>query len=182
MEGIENNINAALRHVENEIEKAMRWFMEKLRTDADKIIRDNKAIATAEMVKNLRYNVAKEIGKITGVLGVGGNAPHAIFKHEDCKPHFPPVEAIQKWVLQKGIVKNMETGKSTKMKAMYRGLFSGNKRARLAAADTLQTARDVAYLIARKIAKHGTKGLPFLKMALNQNKDYLIQRLAMIKI
>lgn len=55
------------------------------------------------------------------------------------KPHFPPVDAIKKWISVKPV--------------LPRPLKSGK----------LPTANQLAFLIARKISKVGTKAKPFLK-------------------
>lgn len=55
------------------------------------------------------------------------------------KPHFPPVDAIKKWISVKPI--------------LPRPLKSGK----------LPTANQLAFLIARKISRVGTKAKPFLK-------------------
>lgn len=160
----------------NEIEKVLRMFLEKVRSDADKIIRDNKAIASGELVKNLRYEVAREAGRIVGVVGVGGNAPHAIFVHEGTKPHWPPQLAIQQWIISKGFVK---LGGKPTTHGRLRALYQKNR----AESDRVTSEiQNIAYLIARKISQKGTKAIPFLKMALNMNQNFLMQKLAAIKI
>lgn len=143
------------------LESLMMRILLKLHRDADKIIRDNKAIASAEMVKNLREQVYFEAGKIVGVFGVGANVPYGIFRHEDTRPHFPPIAPLMKWVIQKGLLKDSK-GKPTTMKRAARQGDEGRARA-------------IAFLIARKIARKGTKGLPFLKMALQMNTDFIIK-------
>ena len=55
------------------------------------------------------------------------------------KPHFPPVDAIRKWISVKPV--------------LPRPLKSGK----------LPTANQLAFLIARKISRVGTKAKPFLK-------------------
>lgn len=51
-------------------------------------------------------------------------APHSLFVHEDTKPHWPPIQALEKWARRHGFPN--------------------------------------AFLVARAIALHGTKGTPFL--------------------
>lgn len=68
------------------------------------------------------------------------------------KPHWPPVDAIKKWISVKPI--------------LPRPLKSGK----------LPTDNQLAYLIGRKISKVGTKAKPFLKPTINDfdliNKVY----------
>ena len=168
---IRANIETASEAVKAEIEKYLRKFLEKVRTDSVADIDRNKKYATGEMRKNIRYEVTREVGKIIGVVGVGGNVPYAIFAHEDTKPHFPPLEPIQKWVILKGLVK--QGGKSTTAAKIHR---SKNADA------TMMEVKGIALAIARKIASKGTKGLPFLRTALNLNKDYLMAQMAQVKI
>ncbi len=168
---IKINLEKAQKAIEAEVEKYLRLFLEKVRSDADANIRSNKAFATGEMMKNLRYEVTKEIGKIIGVVGVGANVPYAIFRHEDTKPHFPPLEPLEKWVIIKGLVK--QGGKSTTHAAIHR---SKNADA------IMSEVKSIALAIARKIAAKGTKGLPFLRTALNLNRNYLMNQMSKIKI
>lgn len=170
IEEIKLNLGTAQKAVEDEIEKVVRRFMEKLRTDADSEIRKGRMIYTGETIKNLRYEVTRQAGKITGVMGVGANVKHAIFAHEPTKPHFPPIQPIQDWVIKKGLIK--QGGKATILKAI-----KGTKNADA----KMKEARTIAFLIARKISRKGTKGLPFLRMALNLNREYLMAELAKIK-
>lgn len=150
------------------LEQYLHRMCMKILADADKIIRDNKAIASGELVRNLRETVYKEAGKIVGVAGTGKNVPYSIYRHEGTKPHFPPVEAIKSWVIKKGLVGGKATQRS--LSRTKKGLTQ------------LDEAGRIAYLIARKIAKSGTTGLPFLKMALEQNKSYIISQLKLISI
>jgi hypothetical protein len=179
-EEIGKNMEAALEAVSKQLEVTMRQCMEKLRTDAVIIIDQNKAYATGQMRKNVLYDVTREAGRIIGVVGTTASVPYSIFKHEGTKPHWPPVEAIQKWVVQKGLVTGA-AGKPTNVRALYRGLFAGGKRAKKASA-TLYQALSIAFLIARKISKMGTTGLPFLRLALNQNIAWITQKFEAIKI
>lgn len=150
------------------LEQYLHRMCMKILADADKIIRDKKAIASGEMVRNLRETVYKEAGKIVGVAGTGKNVPYSIYRHEGTKPHFPPVEPIKAWVIRKGLVGKKATERS----------LSRTKKGRAA----LDEAGQIAFLIARKILKSGTTGLPFLKMALEQNKSYIMSQLKLINI
>lgn len=153
------------KKVREMIERIVRRILLKIQRDADKIIRDNKAIATAEMLKNLRSQVYQEASKIVGVVGVGANVPYAIYRHEGTKPHFPPVDDIKRWVVKKGIFRDSK-GKSTTMKRVKKS--GHNEESRLNA---------IAFLIARKISRKGTTGIAFLRMALETNLGYIKEQL-----
>lgn len=155
--------------VVDEVEKKVRQITLKLSGDAAKIIIDEDAIGyNRQLYRNIRANVYREAGRIIGVVGVGANVPYGIFRHEGTRPHFPPIEPIQKWVIYKGLVK--DKGKVTSVKAVK------NK------SKVYDESRQIAYLIARKISKKGTKGLPFLKLALEQNRDFIQKKISEIKI
>jgi hypothetical protein len=160
-----------LEKIYSELEKFLRLVLLKLHADADRIIRDEGAVASGEMVKNLREDVYREAGKLVGVFGVGGNVKYGLFRHEGTKPHFPPIEPILKWVLKKGLVQH--NSRPTSMKALWR-----TKKG----ADTLSEAKTIAFLISRAIGRRGTKGLQFLKLALAQNTDFIISKLSTVKI
>jgi hypothetical protein len=68
------------------------------------------------------------------------DAPYAAYVHEGTRPHFPPVDALVRWVqLVLGIHDEAE-------------------------------ARGVAFAIARSISIHGTKPVPFLTDAIQATK------------
>ena len=159
----ENKFDDYYKKVRSTIEKVLMVILLKIHRDSDKIIRDNKAVATAELVKNLREQVYESAGQIIGVVGIGANVPYGIYEHEGTKPHFPPIEPLVKWVIKKGIIRD-DKGRTTTM-----------RRAKKEGDDV--KARAIAFLIARKISKSGTKGLPFLKMALMMNTDFIIKNL-----
>jgi len=169
-----------LSQVEDQIEVFLRRVLLKMKNTAEDILstagQNGKKFATNsthELRKNLREDVYREAGKIIGVLGVGANVPYAIYVHEDCKPHFPPLRPIRLWIMQKGFLKY---GGDKVNKGFLRKKFN-YKRDRLAHREEGKEAHSlvnsVAYAIAKKISIHGTKGLPFLRMALNQNVDWV---------
>jgi hypothetical protein len=163
----ENNIPALVKRTESIIEKFLRQVLLKIRTDAISILDHNKVNVSGEIRKNIRTEILKEVGRIIGVTGVGENVPYAVYRHEGTKPHFPPLEAIQKWVVKRGLVKGSRGKALTSLKAMQ-----SRKNA-----DSLEAqVKSIAYLIARKISKKGTQGLPFLQMALNMNRSFIIDK------
>jgi len=174
----ENNLRAGLiqytKKVEDELERFLRRVLLKLQADATKIIIQNKAVGhTKELVSNIRYEVTREAGKLMGVVGVGSNVKHGVFRHEGTKPHFPPLAPIEKWVAYKGLANRNKVNARLTAAGQSRLKKSSTMEARIKA---------IAYLIARKISKEGTTGLPFLKMALNQNLDWITAQVSTIKI
>jgi len=162
-DNFENKFDEYYKNVRSTIEKVLMVILLKLHRDADRIIRDKKAVASAELVKNLREQVYESAGQIIGVVGVGANVPYGIYEHEGTKAHFPPIDPLVKWVIQKGILRDAK-GKPTTMR---RAVKEGDDA----------KARAIAFLIARKISRTGTQGLPFLKMALMMNTDFIIKNL-----
>jgi hypothetical protein len=116
-----------------------------LRDIADMILTDSQArvpVGATTALKDsgqLRPEVPVTSGEYAWIEVVY-DAPYAAFVHEGTKPHFPPVDALVRWVqLVLGIHDEKE-------------------------------ARGVAFAIARTISIHGTKPEPFLKDALNATK------------
>jgi RNA-splicing ligase RtcB len=173
-EEIGRNFENAVKGVEDILERTMRLVMEKLRTDAVGIIDSHKASATGEMRKNIGYEIHKEAAKIIGVFGTGANVPYSIYRHEGTRPHWPPIDAIQKWVVQKGLIRGAG-GKPASLRAIRSGKTKG-------ASTLLSTSQGLAFLIARKISRRGTKGLAFLRMSLNQNICFIASKFGEVKI
>lgn len=153
-----------LNKVENEIEKILYRVLLILQRDAVDIIDMNKANATGEMRRNVRYEIYKEAAKMVGVVGIGSNVPYAIFRHEGTKPHWPPLLPIYNWVIRKGFVK-------IRSKPSTKGRLRALKKSEFERVDS--EMRSIAFLIARKISKKGTTGLQFLRMSLNQNLNFI---------
>ena len=153
------------------IERFVWRVVEKIRADAVRIIEKGgphgPAIASGELRKGLTTDVLKTVAHIVGVVGVSASVPYGVFRHEDTKPHFPPLEPIQRWVRMKGLAGNFSV-------ATHRRL--GNR--------AIQDAQDraIAFLIARSIARKGTKGLQFLKLALDQNMGWIQAELTKVHL
>jgi len=176
---IVDNSEQFVERVFSVLEKFLRQVLLKIQADAVKIIDREKAYATGRERKNLTIDVYREAARIVGAVGITKSIPYGVYHHEGTKPHWPPIEAIQKWVVQKGFVRGAGN-KPTNVRALYRGLFAGGVRAKRASA-VLNEARNIAFLIARKISKEGTTGLPFLRMALNQNVDWIASKFKELK-
>jgi len=158
------------------LEKFLHDVLLKIIRDADELIRNNKPypmIATGETIKNLREEVINEAGKLIGVAGVGANVPYAIYAHEGTRPHWPPQFAIQQWIIQRGLLKDIKNKRVTASRLMRDKKNYDEFHAQL---------KSFAFLIARKISKKGIPGLAFLRLALNQNMDYIAKKLTGLKI
>lgn len=168
MEGITRNDAEYIQKVEDILERFVLRVLLKMQGDAVKLLRDNRKVGyTQELIKNIRYEVIKQAAMITGVLGVGANVKHGVFVHEGTKPHFPPIEPILKWVIYKGLL-----NKANKPAATLKSLKkSGGDN----------EAKAIAYLIARKISRVGTKAFPFLNMTLNMNLNFITAEVSKLK-
>lgn len=161
------------RKVEDEIERFIGKVVNRIAADAVTIIDRNDAKAWGEMRKNVTSEVYKEAAKIVGIAGVRSNVPYAIFRHEGTRPHWPPQVSIRAWVIRKGLVK---LGK----RSATLGKLQSTKKNTLD--PFIREANKISFLIARKISKKGTKGLPFLRMALNQNRSWIEGELSKLKL
>lgn len=169
------------KKVEDELEKCIRQIAIKISDDASDIIIQNKAIGyQKQLYRSIRYNVYKEAARIIGVVGVGANVPYGIFRHEGTRPHFPPIDPIQKWVVYKGLVKHK--GNPTSINAIRTSIMVGSNSEKSEGRKLWNESRQIAFAIARKISKKGTQGLPFLKLALNQNREFIQRKISEIII
>lgn len=91
-------------------------------------------------------------------ININGRYVEVIFNLEEywkylengTQPHFPPIDAIEKWITVKHIIPTTNTGK-------------------------VPTTRQLAYLIARGISEHGTKGTKLLQQTLDASDDLISQ-------
>jgi hypothetical protein len=167
------DIESYAKKVEDEIERFLTKVLLKIESDSVRIIDSNKANAWGEMRRNVTSEVYREAARIVGVVGVRSNVPYAIFRHEGTKPHWPPQIAIQQWVIRKGIIKMNK-------KPVTLGKLRGTKKS--VSDPLIREIIRISFLIARKISKKGTKGLPFLRMALNQNRSWIEGELKNLKL
>lgn len=96
---------------------------------------------------------------------VGSNLKYAPYVVLDTRPHWPPIEAIRQWVHRKGIG----------------GRVLGQGRIRRASASV---ERGIAFLIARKIARRGTKGDRSLMLGIERNapRIYALFERAVVRV
>ncbi len=95
--------------------------------------------------------------------GVGSNLEYGPFAEFDTKPHWPPLAPIIEWVHRKRLA----------------GTYSTRTRRRAGSkAQQASEDRAVAYLIARHIARYGTKGDHAIEKGLTKSLAYIERRLA----
>ena len=99
-------------------------------------LKANDSYASGDLVNSIK-GVVKQNGKYV-VISISLE-DYWKYVENGTKPHWPPVDAIKKWISVKPI--------------LPRPLKSGK----------LPTTDQLAYLIGRKISKVGTKAKPFLK-------------------
>ncbi len=133
----------------NNIQNAVRWSMLKIEADAVDIIKRRDSIASGSLISSITSLVTRGIDKILGVTG--SNLAYAGWVHDGTSPHFPPIGPIQEWVETK----------------MARGVL------------TTDNPKSLAFLIARKISRVGTKGNPFLAISLRSNRNAMVRRVAL---
>jgi len=143
------------------------------------VLRDNQKVATGDALKSVAYEVEKISSGFTAdhsgmvrenvreylikcFLGVN----YSQFIYDDTKPHFPPVEKISSWVRTKGLS----------------GRYSIKTRRRLGAPLKQQAEdRALAWAIAKKISRKGTKGIKFFDIALKQAWPHIQKEFEKIK-
>lgn len=167
------NLDQYTERVIEEIESYIWRIARQISRDAAIIIESNIKNTSGYLRNNLHVEVYNQAAKIVGVVGVRSNVPYAIFKHEGTKPHWPPQQPIQQWVIRKGLLRM--SGKpftTSKLRSSKKSVTD----------PLIKQIIQVSFLIARKISKKGTKGLPFLRMALNQNRNYIQSELSKLKL
>lgn len=122
-----------------------------LENEIDDVLKSNEVSASGGLRKSIKAKVEKLRGAY--VIEAFSDKDYATYVHDGTKPHFPPVKAIEKWVKRKGLAAKVKgTAKS--------GLVHKGK--------TQSTETALAWAIAKKIARKGTKGIKFFDLALKQ--------------
>lgn len=140
-----------LEIVETEVEKLAEKIGLILEREVKDVLKQNEKYATGDAYKSVRSKVTKLTRAYIVKTFLGVN--YGVFIHEDTKPHWPPLNKIQKWVRLKGLAGRYSTKTHKRL---------GKKM------DQHQEDRQIAFLIARKIARKGTKGIKFFEIALKQ--------------
>ncbi len=111
--------------------------------------RQYASVDTGRWRASITPEVRVSHAEVVGV--VGSNLVYAPFAHDGSRPHWPPISAIQAWVHRKGIG----------------GTVRGQGRVSRASSSV---EAGIAYLIARRIARRGTKGDRALTRAIEDNQ------------
>ena len=127
--------------VTNEIRQICSDLLERYK----QAIRDNGSTASGELENTATYKVT-----------VNGSYLEVIFNLQEywkylengTKPHFPPIDAIEKWITVKHIIPTTNSGK-------------------------VPTTRQLAYLIAREISISGTKPTKLLQKTIDGADDLI---------
>lgn len=130
-------------------------------------IRQATLLVTATAKKEAKVDVGLWRASITpevGIMGnvvrgvVGSNLEHAVWAHEDTRPHWAPIAPLLEWVHRK----RFAVGAGASYSIRSRSRISG-----------VQAVLDAEYAIAkavqRKIARHGTKGDHALVKGIERN-------------
>jgi hypothetical protein len=180
-----------LLKIAEQVEQRLLQFVErvmlKLQADTVQILYDNNIVGhTKQLSQNIRYEVIKKAGEITGIFGVGENVKsksgspwnYGLIRHFGRRPSakMPPVDEIQKWVIYKGIVRDSAGKMSTLRKLKARSKMKRNSDPAYAA------SRSIAFAIAKKIQKRGYEGFRFLEIALEQNISFIAGEVANMKL
>jgi len=156
----ENLQDEILKSFYSEVEKITEKIGWILVREVKDVLRKNDKLATGDAMKSTDYKVYKltKAYMIKCFLGVN----YAQFIYDDTKPHWPPINKIAKWVRTKQLS----------------GRYSIKTRKRLGNKMTqYDEDRQIAFLIARKIARKGTKGIKFFNIALQQAEPRIISEL-----
>lgn len=119
------------------------------------VIDKENLIATGELRKSMDGEVLSKVDEL--IIRVFTNAvspegfPYPIAVHEGTKPHFPPIEPIAKWVVRKKL-----------------SLGDIKRRGSIAKMAESEKIRRIAFAIAKKMSKKGTKGVKFFEIALKE--------------
>lgn len=146
---IEGLAEEVLKSVDGEVEKLAEKIGVILESETIKILGDNKKEATGNLINSISHKARRMAWGY--MITCFTNANYAVFVYDGTKPHWPPLDKIQKWVRLKKLAGDYSGGKR-------RG---GSKRQH-------NEDRQIAWLIARKISRKGTKGIKFFDIALKQ--------------
>ncbi len=163
-EEIDNTLHFVFTYISETIEETLNYIGEKIVADTVKNIDKNKLIYKHNLRDKVAQNVFKEAENM--ILEVGTNVRYAQYVHNGTLPHWPPVNVMREYV-------------RVKIRPKLNSIEKKNARSRkIKYGDQLQKKiNSIAFLISRKIAKEGTKGVPFLRLAFEQNKEWLLNKI-----
>jgi HK97 gp10 family phage protein len=124
----------------------------------DRDAKKNAPVDVGRLRASITPSVKQEGTQVIGI--VGSNVKYAAAVELGSKPHMPPVQAIAEWVRHKKLA----------------GTYSIKTHKRMGS-KSRQGGEDLslAWAIALKIKKFGTKPHPFLVPAFKQNRDAIYQ-------
>lgn len=128
-----------------EVTNEIKNVCSKLLDNYKQAIRDNGNTASGTLEKTAKYKIQFD-GKYFELYFTLPD--YWKYLENGTKPHFPPVDAIEKWITVKRIVPTTNNGK-------------------------VPTTKQLAFLIARGISKNGTKATKLLQKTVD-NADSLI--------
>ena len=133
------------RAVERGLDRATELLARAVAANAQTPFGVRSTAAFGELARSVTREVGEEAGRQVGQVFLAPPADqYGIFVEVGTRPHFPPPAAIEGWV-----------------------------RRRLGVTSDRQ-ARELAFLIGRKIARAGTPGRFFFERALEENQDRVV--------
>ena len=137
--------SALRRAVERGLDRATDLLARAVAANAQTPFGVQSTAAFGELARSVTREVGEETGRQAGRVFLAPPADqYGIFVEVGTRPHFPPPSAIEGWV-----------------------------RRRLGVTNDRQ-ARELAFLIGRKIARAGTPGRFFFEQALAENQDRVV--------
>lgn len=113
-------------------------------------IEDKDGIATGEMYNTLGYHIEEDENGLTLYLT---HTDYFHYWNDGTRPHWPPKEPIEEWVVNKGIVpRPMKTVRTWKWTTKDGQEHMNGKEVTI-----LPTVEQIAFLVRRKISEDGTK-------------------------
>jgi hypothetical protein len=179
--------------------------------DSAKMISDAERVLTATMyecvtkIRNdavdytphafglLRKSILPEVVAANGaIIGMVSTAsPYGLPVETGSKPHWPPIEALIPWVNRKLAGRGSMIEASAKdtarisrrdfANALSRGKIAG-RRAASAGDVKAKMVRQIAFLVARKISKVGTKGYHMFARAFKQNEQHTLDKFSEARV
>jgi hypothetical protein len=107
------------------------------------------------------------------------DAPHAAALEEGSRPHFPPIEPLERWVKLRGMQGLVADASRGHLPGSTTEEHATNMAAALAGARTsggftpVDAPRRIAFMIARKIARYGTKPTHYMRSAVPVVEEFL---------
>ena len=150
------------------LEQFVYKVLHKIRTDAIKNIDTAKPypkVMKGRLRGGIVVDVERVMSMIRGQVGVVSNVPYAPYVHEGTRPHWSPIAPLVRWVIYKNI-----------------GRSASPSTSRSASKTQTNTAYGIAKGIQKKIATKGTVGVPFLKLALDQNLPFIVREIQNLKM